>query len=469
VPVTVPTPDVSHSIFLAAPLSHSFSAQKSLGQVEPQHVTPPSAPMGLKTSLTALALAHSALADRAAVMLQHPKFYGLDTSHSSASEVHPALLMAAVAHQVMAAAEHSLPDCVSLTSAAIDDIRCRIAVPFTIDCSALALPSVPHACDNVITSPPAVKALNLAGHTVYMHAPTQVMPDLVKHYLSCKSAAPDLTTKGVFVITNFLLTKHPDLFVGMHKLQTYSKHMPVNLRHWADKAPVLTRTQTPLHVFYDGPITPNMQGVVAATNPPVEEIPAAVLAPTQVCMTFAGLVSGAAATIGLDSYAQGVGYVQPSFVQQHQLSTIPISRVQVLLGDGVAQTSATSACKVHIKMGSFTSIAWLLVMSIPTHLSVLLGDAFLRQHGAHLEYDRKAMVITTPTRQHIIYSLEAQADKAKRARPPVLDTIPTSTPVILSAMQVKRYIRKNKHTGKGMILCIVQQDDDTAELLYMNP
>jgi len=185
-------------------------------------------------------------------------------------------------------------------------------------------------------------------------------------------------------------------------------------------------------------------------------------------MTFSGLVSGAAATVGLDSYAQGLGYIQPSFVQQHQLATVPINRVKVLLGDGLAQSSATSACKVHIKLGSFTCIAWLLVMAIPPHLHVLLGDGFLRQHGAHLEYDRKALIISTPTRHHIIYTTEAKAEKAQQAKP-VLKDVSTSTPVMLSAMQLKRFFRKDKSKSKRVILCIVQPETVVTELPTHEP
>jgi len=209
-----------------------------------------------------------------------------------------------------------------------------------------------------------------------------------------------------------------------------------------------------------------MQGVVPSSNAPVEEVPSAVLAPSQVCMTFKGVISGATATIGLDSYAQGMGFIHPAFVQQHQLATVPITRVQVLLGDGNAESSATSACRVHIKLGSFTCMAWLLVMAIPSNLNVLLGDAFLRGQGARLEYDRKALVISSKTRQHIIYTIEAQADKAYNKAPqPGMSQ--SSTPVLLNAIQLKRLFRQDK--GKGLVLCVVQQEGLISELPIHEP
>jgi len=183
-------------------------------------------------------------------------------------------------------------------------------------------------------------------------------------------------------------------------------------------------------------------------------------------MTFSGLISGAAATVGLDSYAQGMGYIHPAFVQQHQLATVPVSRVQVLLGDGSAHTSATSACRVHVKLGSFSCLVWLLVMAIPSSLSVLLGDGFLRHFGAHLEYDRKALVISSKTRQHLIYTIEAKADKAYH-KVPQPGMSQSSTPVLLSAIQLKRVIKKGKF--KGAVLCVVQQEGLISELPAHEP
>jgi len=354
---------------------------------------------------------------------------------------------------------------VTLTPAAISDIQCRIATPFTVDCSALSAPTVPHACDNVHTTVNAALSHNLSGHTVYMHAPTAVMPDLVQHYLKCKSAAPDQKTKCVFVVSQFLYNKHSALFEGMHVIQKYGKNLPVNLRHNPDKPAVLSRTQTVLYVLYDGPVTPAMKGVIAVTDPPVLEVPAALLSPSQVCMSFSGLISGAPATIGMDSFAQGMGYIHPAFVQQHQLVTVPINNVKVMLGDGVTSSHATAACKVHLKLGSFTCITWLLVMHIPAPLDVLMGDAFLRQYGAHLEYDKRALIISTRMRHHTIYTIEAKAEHMQSVRPPVQDKA-ASGPILLSALQVKRVIRKEKGKGKGMnmIFCTIISEGPITDL-----
>jgi hypothetical protein len=75
-------------------------------------------------------------------------------------------------------------------------------------------------------------------------------------------------------------------------------------------------------------------------------------------------------------------------------------------------------------------------MHIPSPLDVILGDGFLRQCGAHLEYDKKAIVITSNKRQHTIYTIESRAEHVKKVRPPIGDTSSTG-PILLTIIQVK--------------------------------
>ena len=402
---------------------------------------------------------------------------------SSSHEVHPALLLAVMTSAEVKAAESGNPDCVTLTPAALTDISCRIAQPFTIDCSTHSLPTVPLACPNACTSVKQVLDTNLAGHTVYMHAPTSVMPALVQHYKDCKTVAPaeeQAKTSGVFVVSHFLYTKHPDLFSEMHVLQVYRKNMPVNLRHWTGRSSVISRTLTPLYVLYDGTLTASMlckivhpitntltsqpapAAVAAAVPAPAAAttVPQEVLQPPGLCMAFKGSISGAAATIGLDTWCQGFGFIQPTFIQQHGFSTMEIPPLQVKLGDGASLASSSLACQVQIKIGSFTCLHWLLVMQVPSVADVLLGDAFLRHHKAHLNYDSKSLIINTLKRRFVISSLEAAQARSSYNRTPVAPpTVNTDSsisdpisPPLLTAIQFNRARKK----GGQILFCLVQ-------------
>ena len=294
-----------------------------------------------------------------------------------------------------------------------------------------------------------------------MHAPTANMTELVKHYIACKAAATpevQLKTKAVFVVTHFLYTRHADLFQNMHVLQTYKRGAIVNLHHKVGKPATLTKCSTTIHILYDGPVTPDMTGIVTATttDEPPFGVPTSFTHPKQVLMTVKGLVSGATATVGLDTFAQGNGYVSQAFVTQHRLHTTPVNSTKVTLGDGKSTAIVATACKVFLKLGSFTTSVWLFVMPIPETVDVLLGDQFFRTHGARLAYDKQALVIPTPTKLHTVFTLEAQQAKASK------QAIPPPPLQILSYIQIKRAIKKCKAKDK-IVLCFVDKDEPTLD------
>ena len=380
--------------------------------------------------------------------------------HDNVHEPHPAVLLAALAVAAKEKAAKDKPDAVSLTAAAQQDIGCRIGKPFTIDCSCLPHASVPTVCSNVCTTVEQTLNTDLAGHHMYMHAPAKHMPALVQHYVKCKSVKPDQPTSAVFVVTDFLYRKHADLFKGMHVLQTYNKGSPVNLKHWDTGQCIVSTSYSKLYVLYDGSDVEAIKAntteshtlqPTAVTNQEEEEPPPLLYNPPPVTAVFKGLVSGAAATVGADSFCQGFGFIQPAFVEQHNLTTAPIPRMKVKLGDGIHTAYAERACKVHVKLASFSAVTWLLVMQVPGEFDVLLGDQFLVTHNAQLVFG-KALVVQTATRKHTIPTIAAAADKHAQ------DRTPKYTTTLLSSHQLARAVRK----GAEVVLCHIQKLQPTS-------
>jgi hypothetical protein len=376
--------------------------------------------------------------------------------HDDVHEPHPAVLLAALAATQVEKACKDKSDAVSLTAAAQHDIACRTAKPFTLDCSGLSHGTVPTMCSTVCKSVDQVKATDLSGHHVYMHATSKHMPTLVKHYFDCKSAKPEAKTSGVFVVTDFLYRKSAALFKDLHVLQTYNKGMPVNLKHWDTGQCIVCKTHSKLYVLYDGD---DVEAISAATNqfgepqPAVatnveeEEPPSVLYNPPPVTAVFKGQLSGAAATVGVDSFCQGFGFVQPAFVERHNLKTTPIPKMKVKLGDGLSISTTDRACKLHVRLGSFTAVTWLLVMQVPGEFDALLGDQFVVQHNAQLIFG-KALVVQTATRKHVIPTREAAAAKLMQDRTPTVATTP-----LLSSHQLQRAVRK----GAEITLCHIQK------------
>ena len=103
-----------------------------------------------------------------------------------------------------------------------------------------------------------------------------------------------------------------------------------------------------------------------------------------------------------------------------------------------------------IKLGSFTSKAWLLKLPIPEPYDVLLGDVWLKYHKVRILYDKLALEIVTLKRRFTV--------KARKAPKPA-DYSPAHPAVsdvrILQFMDVKHAIQ----TKQEMHLLFVQREE----------
>lgn len=288
------------------------------------------------------------LNDSANIALSNMSFTFVDAMSAMHDCVHPSVLLGDLMSDTIVRSR-SVPDAVTLTVAAIEELSCRIDKPFTIQCMPSDLPTVPVCAANACSSVSEFLKTDLAGNTVYLHAPTTHMPVLMQHYHKCCEAKPDESTCAVFVVTDFLYKSQSTLFAGMRLLRTYAKGTPVNLLHFSNKPAKLGKTNTKMHVFYHGPdCTPAATMVLPTTVDPVLDIepPPALYDPPALTSVFKGTISGAAATVGCDSFCQGLGFVHPAFVTAHQLKTVPIPNMTVQLGDGTSKHHANLACKV---------------------------------------------------------------------------------------------------------------------------
>lgn len=361
------------------------------------------------------------------------------------NELHPSVLLAALALDRLKKSDARTAHAVTLNQAALTDITCRIPTAFTLDCSAVSVPSLLNV--PALSSAPEVLNTALSGH-IYMHAPSSCMSKLVQHYHACKTTASDLS--GVFVVTQDMYRRHPDLFKTMQTLQTYPKNSPINLKHYKSSPPTIARSNTKLLVLYDGPVLPTSTSIPTAT-PSADEtpLPPTLYNPPPLSSVFSGLISGTKATIGIDNMCQGYGFIHPNFVERHNLKTVPIQHLRVQLGDGNSTTSTNLACKVHVKLGSYTATTWLLVMNIPGSYDALLGDQFLVSHNAYCVPDRKCLIVQHPSRKHVIYNQEATQLKKAQNRTPT---------ILLSAIKILKHIRKSV----DYTLCFVQLDQPSS-------
>ena len=124
-------------------------------------------------------------------------------------------------------------------------------------------------------------------------------------------------------------------------IHTIARHSNTIDTHWPNKtSSQVTCTHDLLLYCYD-----SSQSSIPRT------LPTYAMSKSTMTMTFHGKLSGAPATIGVDSFAGGQGYIHPNFVKQHWLHVKPCV-ANINLGDGKTQVEATEECIVHLSVGS---------------------------------------------------------------------------------------------------------------------
>jgi hypothetical protein len=302
--------------------------------------------------------------------------------------------------------------------------------------------------------------------------------------MSCAEANASQPINAIFIVTSYLRTAKPDLFRNMKSLHTFYSGENINVQHFLPSldtpfsAP--SKTRTALHAMFFSLPAAGVETTAASTGVDVIErrvenriapgpasdqplypghtpaipldsgpIPEPLLDPPPITSIFHGIVSGAKALIGADSFCQGFGFISPIMVDRLNMVVTPINPMQVQLGDGISSQTADHACKVHIKLGSFSTTTWLIVMPLPSSLDLLLGDLWLVTNNVHLLFDRKCMVIWSNKRKHIWYTV-AEAENRK-----LHNRTPKYQSHILSAVQFRKQVVK-KHLDP--ILCFISKE-----------
>ena len=174
-------------------------------------------------------------------------------------------------------------------------------------------------------------------------------------------------------------------------------------------------------------------------------------------MTFHGKLSGATATIGVESFAGVRGYVHPDFVKRHRLHIKPCV-ANITLGDGKTNVEVTEECIVHLSMGSYSCKVWALVLPLPEPYDMLLGDERLKENGVRILYDKQGIEIVTRKRKHTIPNMHARKQVSyTRTKPEEISH------KLLSFLQYRRTQTK----GNSTYVCYIQTLHESENTLSM--
>jgi hypothetical protein len=160
-------------------------------------------------------------------------------------------------------------------------------------------------------------------------------------------------------------------------------------------------------------------------------------------MQFRGELAGAPAKILLDSGAT-LNFVSTQFAQAHGLSFTATTQA-VTLGDTAAVTVA-GTCEVQVTVNGFKRKTKFYLMKLMDAFDVILGEPWLQESKAVLDWGKQQVKVLKGRKRLVLLPV-----KELPANP--------RTPNVLSALQVKRCLRKDSR----MFLATVSKVDDEPE------
>jgi hypothetical protein len=168
-------------------------------------------------------------------------------------------------------------------------------------------------------------------------------------------------------------------------------------------------------------------------------------------MLFGCKAAGVDANILFDSGATE-NFVSASFAETHKIAFQEASGV-VLLGDNSLAAPLGNA-KVHLALGAFhSSIQCTVLKSLIPGIDLIIGEAFMIRHKVVLDYEKTRCTLKKGSRR-----ITAASKPPKRDIPP---SDPTTKPKLLSALQVKRQIRKGAPVGLGLLTQVQEVDSSS--------
>jgi len=132
-----------------------------------------------------------------------------------------------------------------------------------------------------------------------------------------------------------------------------------------------------MHVYYDAPAAP-IHTIASAAN-------------GHLSMLFDAHVGGARARVLMDSGASH-NFISDAWVRRVGAHTTTAEGASITLADGGALES-TQICTVNLSLTPQPHDVTCYVMTLAPTFDIILGESWLSQHGAVLDYEKRACVL----------------------------------------------------------------------------
>ena len=293
-----------------------------------------------------------------------------------------------------------------------------------------------------------------AGHTILLHTPFKAVMRTLQNYIQCKNMSPTDTAAGILVPYRptapywGLLKSWKCMHVFQPGFTLYEKglHKPKALKG-------------PMAFFYDAPVVPPVQNAVldaAMPGSPPDGHGVCTFASKRHTFSFKGAVQGQAMQVLIDTGASGTAFVSKWFCEAMQIPCTPApAAVPVKLGDN-SEHLADLLATVTLRIQSLKlRLQCLVLPDIPGH-QVILGDTWLSQHHAVLDYDSATVTVRKSVGDARVFTLVAKHNTTNVARSVEMQdemsvqqcTLssykPRRVPSPMTTLQLKQAVRKQK-------------------------
>jgi hypothetical protein len=337
------------------------------------------------------------------------------------------------------------PDFYTLTPQTFAEVCDRTGFTFTADLNGFSASNLPDFISaDKYTDLQKTLSADLTGKTSLIYSTREKTRLILQYYNSIKAVEKE-KIKAACLVPSTDVNRLQNELRGWSMIYKLPKRSYTINKHWQNYPQKEVLGAVDLLLYVDSKST-----IAKETTPtPVVTYQ---LRSQKLSMSFDGKISGAKAMVGTDTFAEGPGYIHPSFVQQNRLHTRPCV-AKVLLADGVTEVTCEEECLTHVHIGGYSSKAWLMVLPLPEPYDVILGDEWLRSHGARLLFDKQMMEVITPKRRYAIKTIHAP-------KPTSYTRVSKSEPRLLNYSQVRRASNK----GHQMILCFVQKEHKLSDV-----
>jgi len=202
----------------------------------------------------------------------------------------------------------------------------------------------------------------------------------------------------------------------------------------------LTSSPSSIQIYYDPPTRLQATTLLVDTDTDTDaKTKTVVIDGINSCLRFAGKIANMAAKIDIDTGATHC-FISEKFATMIGLHVEPCTRA-VALADGQT-VRAKGVAKARMGIGELNDVCTFLVLQLNSAYDVLLGEDWLTKHNAVLDFQQGSMTVTRSTGRPVVIS-DTHATGQAPSGGGEAGTAGKQVPM-LSALQLKRYMRKGK-------------------------